>query len=407
MDKPLKYILAAAIGASIIAGGFYITKNTLPEKPAEIMVQNKEINIPSPTQIVAGNKITAPALSEIKNCLGGEKVGDCLDGLFKTFFDNGGTTVEALAALNKYESDDSNFRLACHPVIHAVGRETFIKHPTVHDAFAQCDQTCHSGCYHGAMERFLRGNQASNDEAGHISQDELIKKAGLACSQGLPLRLKFQCLHGLGHALVFYLDYDLERSLAVCEKQSDSWSQSSCYGGIFMENVHSATPEKRDLSRTDYHYPCSKLAENFKGDCYTMQTTRMTELGLSTEKIFEECKKAGNQQFQCFQSAGRDLSNDVRVGDPKAVAAKCEMAEGNDRNACVLGVLYALLDNTWNGKYAFSFCASLANPGDTNYCFERAVSYLKYTYEKTSDDISSDCETYLKDADTCKEITEK
>src|SRR5690349_24010251 len=54
--------------------------------------------------------------------------------------------------------------------------------------------------------------------------------------------------------------------------------------------------------------------------------------------------------------AGRDLSNDVRFGDGRAAAQKCELVDGTGRAACMRGVVYALIDNTWDGRYALPFC---------------------------------------------------
>jgi len=367
--------------------------------------------IVNPPKAGVGVKANAPALLSVKNCLGqAGKTGECLDALFGKFFDEGGTTGEALAQTREWEASDTDFRYSCHPVMHAIGRETFRRHPTVLESFQQCDQTCHSGCYHGAMERFLRGNLAGNDEAGHITEEEVIAKAKTACDSNQPTRFRFQCLHGLGHALVFFLDYKLEKSLGACAALSDGWAQSSCYGGAFMENVFTATPEKRDLSPTDYHYPCSKLYQKYKSDCYVMQTTRMTEMGLGTERLFEECKKAGAPapgapglyKLQCMQSVGRDLSNDARVKDPKLTSQKCEMVDGEERKACIRGVIYALIDNTWDGKYAFPFCDSFAAFEDASFCFEASGAYLMGTFTKTREDLKSDCKKYLDLPATCQ-----
>ena len=354
-------------------------------------------------------KKSPPALLEIQKCLGmAGKTGDCLDKLFGAFYASGGTTGEALAAARKYETEDTNFRFSCHPVMHAIGRETFRRHPTVQESFSLCDQTCHSGCYHGAMERFLRGNLAGDDEAGHITEEEVQKKAASACDSNQPSKFRFQCLHGLGHALVFFLDYNLEKSLASCDVMADGWSRSSCYGGAFMENVFSATPEKRDLSSTDYHYPCNKLDQKYRNDCYVMQTTRMTEMGLSTERLFEECKIAGlpaepgAYRYSCMQSIGRDLSNDARIKNPKLTSARCEIVSGEDRKACVRGVIFALIDNTWDGKYAFPFCASFQNFEDVNFCFSASGSYMKGIFVKTNEDIKKDCKTYLQSPSVCE-----
>ena len=306
--------------------------------------------------------------------------------------------------LRRFEDEDSAFRLSCHPVVHAVGRETFRLTSTVQDSFAACDQTCHSGCYHGAMERFLRGDRADDDAEGHISEEELRAKARVACNPAEALRFRFQCLHGLGHALMFFSDYRLRQALSACDTLPDSWSRSSCYGGLFMENVFAADPQKRDLSLDDYHYPCNSLPEIYRSDCYMMQTTRMSEMGLSTERLFGECRKTGAYQFTCMQSIGRDLSNDARVSDPRLTATKCELGSGPEREACTRGVAYALVDNTWDGSYAFPFCASFSGGDDARYCFEVSATYLRQTFEKSPADIASECKSRVPNAAACRAV---
>lgn len=162
-----------------------------------------------------------------------------------------------------------------------------------------------------------------------------------------------------------------------------------------MENIFAADKRKRDLSPMDYHYPCDKLADQYKADCYMTQTTRMSEMGLGTAQLFSECEIAGVFRLNCMQSVGRDLSNDVRVGDPRPVAQKCELVGGEDRQACARGVIYALMDNTWDGRYAFPFCRSLASGDDRTYCFASAASYLKATYAQSPEEIAKQCKNYL------------
>ena len=204
---------------------------------------------------------------------------ECLDRLFREALTTH-STLDALALVQRYEAEDPEFRRDCHPIVHAIGRETYRLKGTIHDSFAACDQTCHSGCYHGSVERFLRGENIYAEAERHPSAAELKQKAAIACDPKIAMRLRFQCLHGLGHALLFFSRYQLGQSLEACDVLPEAWSRSSCYGGVFMENVSNATPETRDLSPTDYHYPCSKLDAKFRGECYVMQTSRMTEMGL-------------------------------------------------------------------------------------------------------------------------------
>ena len=291
--------------------------------------------------------------------------------------------------IQNYENSDADLRLACHPLVHAIGRETFRLKGNIHDAFGACDQTCHSGCYHGSVERFLRGEQTSGNQR-HVSLQELKRKVSEACDAKTPVRFRFQCLHGLGHAMMFFAVYQLKEALSVCDLLADEWNQRSCYGGVFMENLFSATPEKRDVSPTDYHYPCNRMDQKYRGECYLMQTWRMSEMGLSTSALFDECTKADAHQIPCTQSIGRDLSNDVRLKEPRLTAEQCETVQGEHRQACVRGVIYALIDNTWDGRYALPFCASFQSRQDIGSCFALSKDYLQVTFAKSAAEIGDE-----------------
>ncbi|MGH7794566.1 MAG: hypothetical protein ACREQ2_06675 [Candidatus Binatia bacterium] len=349
---------------------------------------------------------TLPAAEAIKSCLNSVGGAECLDHLFGEALKQH-STLELMQLIQRLEKEDPELRRDCHPVVHAIGRETYRIKGNIHESFAACDQTCHSGCYHGSVERFLRGENIYAQVDKHPSTAELKQKAALACDPKLPVRLRFQCLHGLGHALMFFSRYRLLPSLEACDGLPEDWGRSSCYGGVFMENVFNATPESRDLSPTDYHYPCNKLAAKYRSECYVMQTSRMTEMGLGTEKIFEECDRAGEFRQQCMLSVGRDLSNDVRLGDSQATARKCQLASGESRLACMRGVVYALIDNTWDGRYALPFCATFSQDNDQNACVRLSVEYLTDTFEKSPAEIARECAKHLPRPGRCAELASR
>ena len=113
---------------------------------------------------------------------------------------------------------------------------------------------------------------------------------------------------------------------------------------------------------------------------------------------------AGAFSMPCTQSIGRDLSNTARAGDPRGAAAGCEIAEGAPRQACMRGVVFALVDNTWNGRYAFPFCASFASDPDRDSCFRQGIDYLKSLFGKSAADVVKDCEAHAADSRRCVKL---
>jgi hypothetical protein len=345
-----------------------------------------------------------PSIDALKLCLNGANGAACLDDIFRNVLKTY-TTKNVLKLVQRFEVEDAELRRDCHPIVHAVGRETFRIKGNIHDSFSACDQTCHSGCYHGAVERFLRGDEIYSQVDRHPSQSELKQKAAVACDSDVPVKLRFQCLHGLGHALMFFSRYKLAPSLEACDALSEEWSRHSCYGGVFMENVFNSTPELRDLSATDYHYPCNRIDPKYRSECYVMQTSRMTEMGLSISGLFEECQKSGEYDLPCTISIGRDLSNDVRMGQTRPTANKCESVTGERRLACMRGVIYALIDNTWDGRYVLPFCVAFGDESDQQACIKESIGYLRTTFQKSTEEITDDCSQYLGQPKRCLDLT--
>lgn len=418
-------VIVVAIAASV-SGSVFVWKNaghlTLVNETGEeakvarpiehITPPNQkpdEARQKSPPKIPQSLNETGGIMSAITDCRQSRDVTRCLEVFFREFFKKNATKT-ALQKIDELQKGNTEVRLLCHEIVHAVGRQTFAKEKTIHDSFTACDQTCHSGCYHGAMERFLRGEEddaAPPEERAHLSAKEIEGKIVSACPQNEPVNFRFQCLHGLGHAVVFYFDYALKRALSACDNLFTAWDQASCWGGAFMENVHSATPEKRYLDRADYHFPCSVLDEKYKADCYVMQTTRMAEMGLSRVQIVNECQKAGLYRLHCLQSLGRDSSNDVRLGDVKSIVGLCEgIGDDDGTYACIKGTAYALSDNTWDGRYVFPFCALFTETARQRFCYQLSSNYLRTMLLATREKVKDSCSVFVKNDPLCLETLE-
>lgn len=119
------------------------------------------LSLPRPT-LLAAELAGAPSPTAVKECLSKSASDECLDKLFRAALE-AKSPAQLLQLIQQYEESDSGLRLSCHPVVHALGREIFRLKGNIHDSFAAYDQTCHSGCYHGAVERFLPGDGPQPD----------------------------------------------------------------------------------------------------------------------------------------------------------------------------------------------------------------------------------------------------
>ena len=65
----------------------------------------------------------------------------------------------------------------------------------------------------------------------------------------------------------------MPRSLKTCDNLQTTFAQTSCTGGVFMENFNSSYGVRSKYLRDkDPIYPCNAVAERHKPYCYQLVT---------------------------------------------------------------------------------------------------------------------------------------
>ena len=228
--------------------------------------------------------------------------------------------------------------------------------------FEKGDASCHSGYYHGAMESFL-AQKGTEDLAENISE---------LCSTFKTSFGIFECLHGVGHGVLAYEDYDLMETLRLCGELSDVFSQRSCYGGAFMENIVTgqglgAVPDhETEWVSDDPHFPCNALGGDYamRYECYQMQTSWMLTLtSYNFDRVVPSCLNAPADMIPvCFKSLGRDAAG-ITLRNPDKIIAMCEKVpkRAGFYDECVSGALNVIID-FWGpklGSQAQEFCEAV------------------------------------------------
>lgn len=266
----------------------------------------------------------------------------------------------------------------CHQQAHLIGRLGYKTEGS--KIFQSCRYYCHSGCYHGAMESFLQ-EKGTNNLADNIK--------GICDTFNIRFGI-FECLHGIGHGLLAYFDYDLPKAIEECKKLSNDFSTNSCYGGLFMENILTGQglgakeKEKHQtkwVNKTDPHYPCDAINKDFdvQFQCYQMQTSWMlTILNYDFDKVARECFKAPKKLMSvCFKSYGRDASGHS-LRDPAKIKKLCDKIPlGEYRNQCAIGAVNVIID-FWGPELknqATDLCRILNEP-EKNNCYTALVGRL-------------------------------
>jgi hypothetical protein len=293
-----------------------------------------------------------PDETELADCESGDQ--RCLEQAFGNLAYHEGpeTAIERFdAAMQADRAVESN----CHRIAHTLGSASLARFDgNVSEAFARGTATCWSGYYHGILERSFTG--VPRDEVGGVARticaDEDIKRTTF---------ILYQCVHGLGHGLMIYSGYDLPWSLSTCDQLATEWDQTSCTGGIFMENISSTYDVRSEWVRDDDPvYPCQAVEERHKLYCYLMVTSRINELnGFDWAKTAETCRGVeGGWVETCFESYGRDASGFTRQS-PTEVARLCAFARAYAAS-CVYGAARDMTSNYANGRRASQLCRLVA-----------------------------------------------
>src|SRR3989344_370550 len=290
------------------------------------------------------------------------------DDAMKTFVVKNGpaAAMEALVTVSRAAGKD------CHNRAHELGRMSYEEFGS--EIFKLVLPECHSGFYHGAIEAFFHKN----------GTDGLRANLSTICIDGLNGFFTHQCLHGIGHGLMAWSDYDLPAALEYCNLLPTGSGQSSCRTGAFMENIVGSLDNSPEAKRRGHiskfvsdnpQYPCTIVKDEYKNDCYFLQTDRMATLSKTGfEGVARECEKAPDRyQSSCFASMGRTIGGQMR-GKPAEAIRNCPFAQANKhRIQCILG---AGQDTFWDKHgedLALEFCALVPADEGKEDCYDTII----------------------------------
>jgi hypothetical protein len=270
---------------------------------------------------------------------------------------------------------------ACHPVMHRIGAGALARfHGNVARTFAAGSSFCWSGYYHGVLERAFLHVKAYNAKtlgarARTICQSSQIKSSSW---------LAYQCLHGLGHGLMITTGYQLPLALKVCRQLQTPWDQTSCKGGVFMENfITSYGGESPWVRQNDAMFPCDRVAQQDKYTCYQQVSARMIRVfGLDWSKMAKLCANAERGwSSTCFGSFGQNASVQ-NFRDPSKTARTCAITRKYDGEVdCIKYAAEDIAGTYSSGKQAAVLCGLTAGKVRAG-CYQaigRIMRYLRPT----------------------------
>lgn len=281
----------------------------------------------------------------------------CLEKQYQTVTQQQGVTA-AFTRLKAAYKSDPNVQADCHQLAHVIGRTEADLVNNIDEAYVQGDNFCWSGYYHGVMESIV----------SRIGVAALPSRIPTICAQIKAQKpysfYDYNCVHGLGHGIMDVYNGDIFKSLKLCDLLKDPWDAQSCYGGVFMQNVmneivlgHGKPLFKAD----DPMYPCTAVDDQYKEQCYLMQTSHALQAANEDfATVFSECSAVESKYVDtCYQSLGRDASgnSDSTVGQTRA---SCMLGKTLDaRRNCIIGAVKDFVSYYHSDTQANQLCLSL------------------------------------------------
>jgi len=231
----------------------------------------------------------------------------------------------------------------CHDEAHDFGKVLFARTQSVETALAACDNVCTAGCMHGVMMEFLAPEDAVVTPDDHVSLNDLESKLHQLCTpEQLTDEYKLgDCVHGIGHAVMFLSEYDIPTALDACALMDTDALEYYCATGAYMEFLtNGPAVDPAD----DLFGPCDD--QPFPSACFRYRIANIMkpyyESGGTFDALIDACLALeGTAQSGCFHGIGNGHLQFV-VGGQISLAQLCSAGDRADQYTCTEGLMERL-----------------------------------------------------------------
>lgn len=264
----------------------------------------------------------------------------------------------ALASLREQIKDNDPLSRVCHDITHEIGHEAYEKYGSFGEAMQFQDEICNSGYLHGVIERHF------------LSADDLTSTMQTTCAAYNPGSfMHWECIHGIGHGLMFFTNNDVPKSLELCDTYPSQFERSTCVNGVFMENfiVDQETHTSKYVSDDNWLFPCSDQEKKHKTDCYIYAPTYyLSQNENDYIGALNLCRNAEDAFVDtCIQGVGSQAMKE-HINDPKFVEAQC-MTGTEKTGECLEGVV-GLYINHFGGLSEAKQLCTILEPDNRKTC---------------------------------------
>jgi len=261
----------------------------------------------------------------------------------------------------------------CHNKGHNLGKVVYKRSQNLGGAMQICQNRCNTGCFHGILMEFFKDFMFEDEHAheegvsdfhSHVSLEDISGQINSFCDQDIFVGgvTRGNCFHGMGHAFTFLSDYDLEKSVDICQLLEEKEAQYLCATGAYMErSIVYEDDNEADLFPCDVH-------RDFPAACYRYKL-RKGYKDWDPEDVAQLCLglEGAPQREGCFHGYGFMFYRMVKE-NPPFLAQLCSYGTRRERRMCIEAA--AAKVRVSSKKIREKACNSLDDEELHEYCME-------------------------------------
>ena len=282
----------------------------------------------------------------------------------------------------------------CHDVAHHLGTWLYGYTRNVAEAKSYAPPlVCGGGVLHGIFQGYFATEQTHNVvDKNQITVTNLCPIS----EENINWIYERECIHGIGHGLTAFYDYNTTAAVDRCNEFGQQWAQSACARGVFMQNMvrYSETRTKvGDFDKHDLYFPCDRTVEEFLSHCYYYQQSYWLMInGDNVTDAFAKCDKISPSEFAkpCYQGMGAELAA-VAYSKKELAIAACYLGEHarSYHDDCMRGMLRVVLDDDAKTDLGFELC-SLSRLDFKAECYEIVGMWIKM-FNSNQQELEREC----------------
>lgn len=336
--------------------------------------------------------VEVAAKKAVTECSAALDKGLCYERVVPGFMDEGFSMEEAFTITAKIQELDPSYTY-CHVLAHNISAKETAKDPSKwKDIVARAPYgICGNGGSHGAFQERFR-----EESLPDASIDEILTLISDVCAQRTswnptPAQIA-NCIHGVGHLVMYVTAGDVEKSNAVCtafaEQIENKDDIRTCYEGVFMQVFQPIEPEDKALVEhfapqpTETKAYCDQFAGRIRAICIRESWILHADTLAAPAAFQTHCKNIldSRERTYCIEGLTMGVFSRSYDFDEVRMMSFCSQLTPAINSICGNTVAFRLVQTDWhNMERAVSVC-SQAVPANIESCYQQLGMYVKSSF---------------------------